>query len=193
MMLNMTPRFSRISAILLLLSLAGFVFLVAVKPVIAKYQANRQTIESLRDRLGHYERIADRRRPLEQEIQRLKSTQRTDQYFLKNRAEALAAAELQTRISKVVAAAGGTVLSTQPLSMITTELLPKVRLRVRMTGDINTIQKMLHQLESGTPVLRVDEISINSQTGFARRAAGKEIAPVLNVQFDLSGYIRSPS
>lgn len=190
---TMTPQLSRITAILLLLSLAGLVFLMVVHPVIAKYRSAQETIESLRSRLAHYERIAGRRGTLNEEIRRLKNTQRTDRYFLKNRAEALAVAELQSRISKVVAASGGTLLSTQPLNMITTELLPRVRLRVRMTGDINAIQKMLHQLESGTPVLLIDDMAINSQTGFARRATEKDAAPILNVQFDLSGYMRATS
>lgn len=187
----MTPRQSRILAVLLLLAAVGLVYSVAVEPVRSVYNANQDTLETLENQLARYRQLASRRAALEQQVRDLSSTQPTDKYYLRNKTEALAAAELQAHIGKIVASANGTIISTQPLATVSKELLPKVRVRVRMSGEIAAVRKIFYELESGTPFLFIEEVSISSHGRPVRRKTTYAQNRPLDVQFELSGYIRS--
>lgn len=176
---------------LLLVAAVGLVYCVAVEPFRVLYSTNQETLEQLKNQLARYRQLASRRSALEQHIRDLSRTQPTDRYYLRNKTEALAAAELQARIGTIVGSANGTLISTQPLATISKELLPKVRVRVRMSGEIAAVRKILYELESGTPFLLIEEVSISSRGRPVRRKPGYTQNRLLDVQFDLSGYIRS--
>lgn len=180
----------RLLAISILIGLCVLAPAAALSPVWLSYRSNDARIQDLRMRQTQLERIASRRESLESEIKRLSSEQPSDRFYLENTTPALAAAELQALISKVVANAKGTVVSTQPLPINTEKLLPRVRLRVKITGKIETLRNVIHQLESGTPYLLIDELSVTSQASRINRVSKVSLNKPLNVVFTLSGYMR---
>ena len=50
------------------------------------------------------------------------------------------------------------------------------------------LQRVFYDLESATPFLFLDNVEIRSRP--ARRASGPEDDPILEVRFDLYGYMR---
>lgn len=189
-MTALTSAQSRALALLLLAVLLGLVYFIAIHPLLKLHQDNVVTIEQLNTRLIRYQQLASRRSSLEQHIASIEQNQNTEAYYLKNQADALAAAELQSRINKVVSVSGGSIISTQPLNSVSGELLPRVRVRVRFRGNIEALRKIVYSLETGTPLLFVDEFSVSAKGRHIPRKAGKVAARHLDVQFEISGYIR---
>lgn len=69
----------------------------------------------------------------------------------------------------------------------------RITLRIQMTATIEALFETIYTLETGTPVLFVENLDIRSR--FTRRrinqAGAQEApdAPLLTVGFDLSGYM----
>ena len=79
------------------------------------------------------------------------------------------------------------------------ELYERVTISVHMRCDIDDFGEILHALESGKPLLFVDELNVYRQSTqrrgrpFGRPAqttAGEDFR--LDIRFDLYGYLRSP-
>lgn len=187
---SLTRLQSRLLAALLLVAALALLYGIALEPLRLLYASNDQSIEDLSRRLEHYRLLAGQKADLEARIRHVTSARRLDKYYLSKETDALAAAELQALISEVVTRANGSLISTQPLPTQAKELLPKVRVRVRMTGDLAVVRNTLHELESGTPFLVLEEVSILSRGGRALHRAANSVAYQLSVQFDVSGYMR---
>ena len=71
------------------------------------------------------------------------------------------------------------------------ELFERVAIRVRLRCSLEEFAPVLHDLESGSPMLFVDEVQVWKQTGY-RAPGSNQVASYLDVQFTLSGYLRKP-
>ncbi len=190
MNIRLTPKSSRWLALVLLVLTIGLVYFLTINPLFKRYKANTATIDQLNSRLTRYQQLVNRRASLEQQIAGINKNQQTKKYYLKNKTESLAAAELQSRISKLVSTSGGTMISTQPLNTMASGLLPRIRVRVRINADIEALRKIVYSLETGTPFLFVDNFSVSAKGRHVSRKSGKDAKRPLNIQFELSGYIR---
>ncbi len=177
-----------------------FVFLLAlygvlVNPMVSLYQANHETIDDLQHRLSVYQRVASRRAALEEELKQLSLSQPANIYYLKNKTQALAAAELQAYVKQIIEQAQGRLISTQPLAASDAEGFREVKIRVRMRGNIDVVQKVLYELESGTPLLILNDVSFVQARRARRRARSRagviQVENPLEVYFDLSGLMRA--
>jgi hypothetical protein len=65
--------------------------------------------------------------------------------------------------------------------------LRRVAIRLQMTAELGSLVRVLHGLETGIPLLFVDNLELQSQVAasIGRRRAG---APLI-VDFDLYGYL----
>ncbi len=63
--------------------------------------------------------------------------------------------------------------------------------KVRLRCEIDDLAKVLYHLENGAPYVFVDKLSVYRQV--TRRRRGRETIErrILDVRFDLSGYLRS--
>jgi general secretion pathway protein M len=132
--------------------------------------------------INHIENIRD-------DLKSLKESGADWSGFLGNKSESLAAADLQELLNQLISDNAGNVLSTQVVSNDEEDLYPKVTVKVHMNGDIESLQKILYQIQSGKPVLIVDNLFIQSRplNRLLQRSASAR-AP-LDVRFDVTGFI----
>jgi general secretion pathway protein M len=190
--MTLSPPLSKGLALGLLAALLAAVYLVVVDPLLVAYRDNETVLQVLRQRLAGYQRVAAQRPQLEQALESAGSEREQEDLFLRNSSRALAAAELQAYARETVEGAEASLVSTQPLTVEQgEEASSRVSVRVRMTGSIGALQAILHRLESGRPLILVEDVSVNRRPQRRRPGSpGAELDWQLDVRFTLTGFIR---
>ncbi|HKN79544.1 MAG TPA: type II secretion system protein GspM, partial [Lysobacter sp.] len=70
------------------------------------------------------------------------------------------------------------------------ERFPRVTIQVRLRCGAPELASVLHEIESGSPRVFVDNLNILAQRYFYMPGQGKAQSGGLDVSFDLYGYIR---
>jgi general secretion pathway protein M len=105
----------------------------------------------------------------------------------------LAAAEIQQLIKGIIVPTDGEILSTQIINKKSDEPIQQITLKVRLRGNLSSLVTILYKIETGNPYLFIENLNIRSRIISRRRVRNREIEKtptVLDVQFDVSGYIR---
>ena len=183
-----TPAQRRLAALGLLVLGLGLGALIFVVPVIAQHRHYDAEIAQLGKSLERLNAVARTRTRSEQALKYLKRRGLTQRYYLSSQQETLASAELQQRAKDVIERNGGQLVSAQVLTGQRAGNATVAALRVNMRGDVKVMQQVLYELETGKPVLFVDQISI---AGYGARTAQAQPArePELTIRFDMSGYL----
>ena len=186
----------RLAALSLLLLAGALLYLVVDQVLIGRYRYYQNAQEQYQGRLAQLERIATTREPVQQLIANIQQDRNVTAQYLPQSAPALAAAELQQRIKAVVEAAGGILQSTQALPPVEEGGAVKVAINAIMNGDTGSLQRVLYNLESQTPLLFVDNLEVSARQTRPRLPNGRYATYTrmqLNVQFEVSGYLRKES
>jgi general secretion pathway protein M len=186
-----TPWISRLAAVLLLIAAIGGAYSWLVEPILIGYRETDQAIEEVQEQLLHFQRLAAMRPVLARQLEQLAAVQGSETYYLSGGTDALAAAALQDRVSALIDGNGGRLLSIQPLLGVDEEGFKRITVRVEMTATIEPLFETLYALETGMPVLFVENLDIQSRRRSNQVAmqVAAENAPLLIVGFDLSGYM----
>ena len=188
-----TPWIGRLAAVLLLIAVIEAAYVFVAEPILIGYRETDQAIEEVDDQLSHFQRLAAMRPVLANQLDQLAAEQEAGTYYLNGGTDALAAAGLQDRVSALVDGTGGSLRSIQPMAGVDEQGFRRITLRIQMTATIEALFETIYTLETGTPVLFVENLDIRSR--FTRRrinqAGAQEApdAPLLTVGFDLSGYM----
>jgi general secretion pathway protein M len=178
-------------ALLAGLLLAGYTFVVA--PVLAAYRDTGEAVQEAQDLLQRYRALAGERTQLIEELAALEERAAQAGGYLEGSTDALAAVELQDRVRRIIEGAGGQLQSTQILPASAIDATAPVRraaLRIQLEIAINGLQSVLYELETGQPYLFVNELTVR-QRRTRRRANTPEEEPVLDVSFEVFGYVRA--
>ena len=189
-----TPWISRLTALLLLAVVMFGAHLFLVEPLVVGYDAIDREIDDAQEQLAHFERLAAMRPAIARQLQQAGSQQTAQGYYLNGGTDALAAAGLQDRINALVANNGGTLRSTQPMPGVEEQGFRRITLKVQLTATIEELFDTLYELESGAPILFVEDLDIQSrivrrQTRDKAGVNESQPIPLLAVAFDLSGYL----
>ncbi|MGD9000140.1 MAG: type II secretion system protein GspM [Granulosicoccaceae bacterium] len=189
---KITPSQTKALAIGLVFMFIFFALIYAllIEPAMSLYRTNDETIAELRTRLSRYQHVATGLEVLEKELEQLSRDQSVNNYYLKSKSATLASAELQAHVKNVIDDADGRLVSTQPLAENDRDSSRRVKIQVRMAGDIETVRRVFYKLEFGTPGLLVDEVSMVHTVSSRRRPAATEAAGALDVRFNLTGFMR---
>ena len=183
----------RLAALLLLALMMGLFYMLVDRVWIGQYRLYQTNAERLQDRLHNLQRLATARPELEKAIQSIRDDQRTAAYFLPPAPPTLAAADLQQRVKSLVEGSGGSLLSVQALPAVEEGGVVRVAVSIALQGNVDSLQKMLHSLESQVPLLFVDNLEVTARQ-FRPRLPDGSVAPYtriqLNGQFEVSGYMR---
>lgn len=168
---------------LLLLAMVGLALMVGW-PLQAIYQSGEDDIARLERRLFQYQQLAARRDSLTQRHASLGSDEARSPWFDIAADPALSSAQLQQRFREAIDSSGGRLASLQPLEQEELEHgIVRVALTARFHGQLDAVQRALHNIQSARPALNIDELTISAAT---KRNRG---AP-LTVQAVISGYFR---
>jgi hypothetical protein len=172
---------SRAVALGLLGLLAAAVWMGAVDPIMKRYDNNDQSIA------GGIRLLAGLRSTIVQSRQA--SMQMTagdlDRYredFLAGPEDAIIVAELQTRLSSLIAARNAEVSSARALPPKSRDGLEYLGLGLQIRAEMKSIQDVLHAIETGTPLLFVERTDLRldergTAAGRARNPAA--VAPMV--------------
>ena len=178
----------RLLALAILLLALALVFSITVLPVLLANQHYRDTIAGLEGRLQQLQRAAAIGDALQPQYEQLKRWKTSDAQYLKSNSAALAAAELQRLVKRIIVSKNAEVVSTQILTTRQEEGFDRVALKVRIRGELENIVQAFHVLETGEPFVFLDNVSVRASRG--RRLRGQ--APTLqtmDIDMELIAYM----
>jgi type II secretion system (T2SS) protein M len=190
-MAPLSTNLRRTAALAILALLALLVVFGIAAPIMEKYDAARGTSDRLAAALARAERSDEDVAALEAELAKLKQRRADGGEFLLSANEALAAAELQNRIKSAVEAAQGELRSTQILAVREEGQFRQAAVRGQIVVKLKSLQRIFHQFESASPLLFLDNVEIRARGAQRNRSVGDD--PLLEVRFDLCGYLRRPT
>jgi general secretion pathway protein M len=184
-----TPWISRAVAVLLLVSVIVAIYLWAVEPLVAAYNRTDEAIVEARIMLERFDRLGAARAKLTQQATTLDEGATTTVYYLTGGTDAVAAAALQGHVKSLIESSGGTVGSMQTLPTRQEQRLQRVALRLQMMATIPSLFHVLHGLETGVPLLFLDNLDIQGRLRQLPQAGAQEQAPVFTIGFEVYGYL----
>jgi general secretion pathway protein M len=184
----LTPLQSRLLALSLLLLALGLAYLTLLHPLWRAYHTSEAKIADYRENISRFERIAAKQSTLEQQVEELRQQRKLVRYTLGAQSPTLAAASLQDRVKSIVEESGGRLTSTRILPVSEVGPFYQVTVNVQMRVSTKALQDVLYGLESGTPYLLVENLTILSRGSRVYRRAQPTPAE-LDVRFDLSGLM----
>ncbi len=188
MMGKLDPRQRRLLALVVLALALGAVFSITALPVLLANRHYQDTIADLESRLQQLQRAAAIGDTLQPQYEQLKRWQTSDAHYLKSNSAALAAAELQRLVKRILVAKNAEVVSTQILTTREEEGFDRVALKVRIRGELQNIVQAFHVLETGDPFVFLENVSVRASRG--RRVRGKVATlQALDIDMELIGYM----
>jgi len=185
---KLNPRQRRLLALAILALALGAVFSITVLPVLLANQHYQDTIAAQKSRLQQLQRAAAIGDTLQPQYEQLKRWQTSGAQYLKSHSAALAAAELQRLVKRILVAKNAEVVSTQILTTRQEEGFDRVALKVRIRGELENIVQAFHVIETGDPFVFLDNVSVRASRG--RRLRGQvPTQQTLDIDMELIGYM----
>jgi general secretion pathway protein M len=166
----------------------GSVYLLGVAPLVDFYQQRQAQIEDDRLLLPRMAALTAQLPALRAQISRLEAAARTRKVTLEGASDALASANLQSRIESIATAVGAQIGSTESLPVESRDGYRRIGLRFAVSGAYETLIQLLARLEEATPPLVVDNLQIH---GVLRRPGLLQTGPAdiaLDAGFDVYGF-----
>jgi general secretion pathway protein M len=174
-----------LAALLLILIAAVFV------PAVSKWIELREEKDQLAIKLRQYERILAGKDAVIKNMGSVKEAIQEQNYFNSQNTEALASAEVQEFIKKVIVDAGGRLSSTQALPVKSKDKFSLLTVSVRMTGNSEVLRSVLYRLETSTPLIIIDQLDIRPMRGVRNRLTRQiEQTNDLNINFQAVSFMR---
>lgn len=168
-------------------ALAGGYFL-AVSPLADLHAQREAALEDSRILLPRLQAAAAALPALRAQVAELRAAARTRKVTLDGASDAIASANLQSRIEGFAASVGATIGSTESLPAEARDGYRRIGLRFALNGPYATLVQLLAKLEAAAPPLVVDNLQIH---GVLRRpglpaAAGLDLG--LDAGVDVYGF-----
>ena len=153
-----------------------------------------EEIGDLRQQLGRFQSVAAQREKLQAELGQIRSSQNDEGLFLEYPSFDEAAAALSGNIGDMVRTQADDscqIVSRQPVRPRVQERFQKVTVNVRMRCDAQDFLPILFGMETGMPLMLVDDLNIiKPRTN--RRVRGQQVQDqgALDIRFNVSGYLK---
>lgn len=183
---KLSPKQNAFIAVNIFLLACILVFSITIIPAVLMQKNLIEHIDELELQRIKYKNIVANTKSLKQEIEHLKKANINEEKFLQKATNSLAAAELQQKIKLIIESSKGKLLSSQPIDSYEDELYPKITIRVRLHGNINALQKILYQFESGELQVFIDKITVKKISKNNRKNRTNNM---LDARLDVSAYL----
>ena len=184
---------SRIAALLLPVAILVLIIGSVTWLLASQFRAVDNTIEDMGFQYGKYQQLSANRRRLESLLAQVRRLPPMDAYYLAEQTPALAAAELEQQLKRVVAARDGQIISTQVLAQTQEDGLESVVIQVRLRCGLPDLVRIMYSLETGRPSFFIDNLTVTARTANARKTRDSVMERELDVRFDLTGYLAGGS
>ena len=207
---KLKPKDGRFLAIIILLIALMFVYLVGVHWWFVMPQVQISSdMQDLRDQQLRFRQATAQKPQIEKRLTDVKGYEQDNQAFLPENDPSAASAALIQRFKQALTAHAKDdkrcqQTSTQNYTGGTEEPFKRVSVQVRMRCDLEPLSAIIYDLEHSKPYLFVDQILISKPAvnqppprPMLRGAAAPPpppppVAPPLDAQFVLSGYLHQP-
>jgi len=183
-----TGRRGRVLALGLVLAGLGGLYFLAVAPLLDLYADRQARLEDGRILLPRLQAAAAALPELRVRVAELRAAARTRKVTLDGASDAIASANLQSRIEGFAASVGAAIGSTESLPPETRDRYRRIGLRFALNGPYETLVKLLARLEAATPPLVVDNLQVHGvlrRPGLPPNAEGD---PGLDAGLDVYGF-----
>ncbi|WP_031434575.1 type II secretion system protein GspM [Methylomarinum vadi] len=182
-------RWLAVGLLVLVLMLVVF---AAFVPLISTGLDYHEEKQELTFRLQRYRQVVDKKDTVAASIERIKQQYSERGYFSNRDTVALASADLQKFIKAAISQAGGELTSTQVLPGSSKSGFNQISIKVRMSGDIEVLRNVLHEIEATVPIMVIDQLDIRPVRGRRNRRT-RQIEPSnkLNVNFQAVSFMRA--
>ena len=187
-----TP-FSRALALALAVGTGAVLYAALFEPLWISHRNFQQSRLQSAALLAKYQRLGGAVEALEAELAAVQTAQAAQAGFFPGESSSLAAAELQNHVKNIVRLAGEELKSTQVLPVQKEADAERVTIQVQLPLRIQSLQQVLHSLESGAPFVFIDNIDVRRRQVRLRGLQNKNEDVNLDVRFDLTGYMRPPA
>lgn len=182
----LSPEQSRKLALGILLGAVVAVVAAVAIPVWVAHRHYDTALAEMSDKLDRYRRIATTRPEVVRGLEAVRAKE-ARKFFLRPGGSALSAAEVQESVRSIIEANGARLITMQVPPAKDEGRYRQINVNVQLTANIQALRRILHRLETGTPLLFVDNLMIRSQVASTHKALpGAE--PEMFVQFDVYGY-----
>ena len=182
----MSARARRLLALALLLGLLAGAWLAVVRPLLGWRDAAEARLAEAGETLVRYRMVAAQSEEIVRQAAALRDVAEREALFLAGATEGQAVAALQDVIKAAVAAADARADSIQALETGAEGDLTRVAMRVRLTANTASLQRLLHALEAGRPVVLLDGVYVR-----ARSLRGDAQERNLDLRFDAIGFAQT--
>ena len=185
---------SRTTAVLLLVIAALLLYLVFFHWFIVRHVDYAAELADLSEQLGRFQSVAAQREPMEAKLKEIRDGREDSNLFLTGADFNEAAAAMSDRLSRMVetlAEDDCQIVSRQPVRPRAQERYERVTVNVRMRCRAEDMLKILHRLESATPMIMVDDLNVVRPRARSRANRNQPaVADALDIRFNMSGYLR---
>jgi len=187
-------RNSKTTAIMLLVIALLLVYLLVFHWFILRHREYAEEIGDLRTQLNRFQSVASQREALQTRLGEVRNSQQDADLFLKESEFDEAAAAMSGRIGEMVrtqADESCQIVSRQPVRPKVQERFEKVTVNVRMRCDAEDFLQVLYGMETGIPLMLVDDLNIIRPRARRRSRGAKTAAQgTLDIRFNVSGYLK---
>jgi len=186
-----SKQMQRWSAVALLVAAILLVGLAVIVPVLNKGLELSEAKNNLVFRLQQYERILARKDAVIANMSAIKEQYQKRGLLNRQSTGALASAEVQELIKKVITEAGGQLSSTQALPLSSKNEFSRITVRVSMTGNSEVLRAVLYKIETATPLIIINQIDVRPLRGIRSRITHQlEPSNELNINFQAVSFMR---
>jgi len=187
-------RQNSVLAVGVLIAALLLIYAGIIMPALGQKSKHEQQIDELQFQYARFDQLVNQRDTIRKQLELLRQQQTDSTGFLEDKPESLAAADLQNRIKSIIESKGGNLISTQVVQHENNATFPDVRIRIQMRANIESLQEIIYSLESGQPMLLLDNVYLqNRNIRITRRSTVSQQqqrdAELIEARFEVTGYI----
>ena len=184
----------KLTAVLLFAIVLILVYLLCFHWFIQRHRDYSEEIGGLTEQLGRFERIASQRDEYEALLEALKNRRSDESLFLEGDDFNEAAAGMSEQLNQMIRTQTEDtcqIVSRQPVRPRVEERFQRVTVNARMRCGIEDLTKIIYALETGVPMILVEELTVIKPRA-RRTRSGQPVQQVtlLDIRFNMSGYLR---
>jgi general secretion pathway protein M len=189
MRLSLPPALGRLLAATLFVFLIGGIAGGVVMPVLDALAEAELSNDEYQLALGRGRALDRELKSVKAQLADIRQVQAAQSGFLDGANDSLATAQLQSRVKTIIETSGGELRSTQVLPVRDEGKFRRIIVRGQMAANIAAMQRIFYDIESASPYLFLDNIDIRARPS-PRAQDNVPTDPMLDVRFDLYGYVR---
>jgi general secretion pathway protein M len=187
-------RNSKTTALMLLVIAIILVYLLMFHWFVLRHMDYAEEIGASRALLSSLQTVASQRESLQTQLGEIRNSQSDEGLFFDYPSFDEAAAALSGNIGDMVrtqADESCQIVSRQPVRPRVQERFEKVTVNVRMRCDAEDFLQVLYGMETGMPLMLVDDLNIiRPRTSSRKRTRQVKPQGSLDIRFNVSGYLK---